>query len=60
MRSQSPAGHQVLDVHAVQQHGVDGDEPPMAPPPDGLAAHDHHTLLRSLRDQPIEGVQELR
>ena len=49
------AGHQVPDIHAIKEQGVVGDEPPVAPPPNSLAAHDCHRLSSCLGEELREG-----
>lgn len=54
------ARHEMVNVYAVQQHGMISDQTSMASPPQRLAAHDRHPLLPCLPDQILESQSEVR
>src|SRR3954454_12690509 len=60
VRGQPAVGHEVGDRHVPPQDGDVGDQPPVAPPPHALAAHDRRGRLRRLLQQSVERGGELR
>jgi hypothetical protein len=60
MGGQPAVGHEVEDRHVPAEDGDVGDQPPVAPPPDALAAHHGDGRRVRLVEDLVQGGGELR
>lgn len=54
-----PGRHEVVNPEAVEQDAMIGDQSPVAPPPKGLAAHNHRTFSCRRLNKVLERREEL-